>query len=70
MVKRILVDIFLDFVINGKIVLEIKAGSKFYVRDIKQILAYLKANNIQLGILANFSRQGLQLKRILKGGSR
>lgn len=61
---------FLDFVINEKIVLEIKAGSKFYIKDIKQILAYLKANNIQLGILANFSRQGLQLKRILKGSSK
>src|SRR3989344_4718542 len=33
---------FLDFLIENKIVLEIKVGSKFYVRDIKQVLSYLK----------------------------
>ena len=58
---------FIDFVIEGRIVLEIKVGGRFYSRDIKQVLAYLKAKNLQLGILANFSRIGLQLKRILKG---
>ncbi len=58
---------FLDFLIEDKIILEIKASNKFYVRDIKQILAYLKSVNISLGILANFNRNNLQFKRILKG---
>lgn len=58
---------FLDFLVEDKIVLEIKASSKFFTRDIKQILAYLKSTNIELGILANFSRNGLKFKRILKG---
>lgn len=58
---------FLDFLIEDRIVLEIKASSKFFTRDIKQILAYLKSTNIELGILANFSRNGLKFKRILKG---
>lgn len=61
---------FLDFLIEDKIVLEIKASDKFYTRDIKQILAYLKSANIDLGILANFTRKDLQLKRILKGKSK
>lgn len=59
---------FLDFLIEKKIVLEIKAGNfKFYPRDVRQILAYLKSSEVTLGILANFGRRNLQLKRVLKG---
>ena len=58
---------FLDFSVEGKIIVEIKATNKFYVRDIKQVLGYLKTVDMPLGILANFGRSGLQLKRILKG---
>src|SRR3989344_142968 len=56
-----------DFVGEGRVVLEIKASNMFYPRDIKQVLAYLQSANINLGILANFTRSGLKLKRILKG---
>jgi GxxExxY protein len=31
---------FLDFVVEDKIVVEIKVAGKFYVRDVKQVLAY------------------------------
>ncbi|MEK7501223.1 MAG: GxxExxY protein [Patescibacteria group bacterium] len=58
---------FLDFLIENKIVLEIKVSNKFYQRDIKQVLAYLKRTNLELAILADFSKGGLKLKRILKG---
>jgi len=58
---------FLDFLIEDKIILEIKVANKFYIRDVKQVLAYLKATNTSLGILANFNRNNLQFKRILKG---
>jgi len=58
---------FIDFVINEKIILEIKAAQKFYARDIRQVLAYLKQSDIQLGIVANFGKEKLEYKRILKG---
>lgn len=58
---------YLDFLIDEKIVLEIKNSSKFYTRDIKQVLGYLNAKNLELGILACFSKNGLIYKRILKG---
>ncbi|MBI2012878.1 MAG: GxxExxY protein [Candidatus Colwellbacteria bacterium] len=58
---------FLDFLIEEKVILEIKVADKFYPRDIKQVLAYLKTANLDLGILANFTRSGLKLKRILRG---
>jgi len=59
---------FIDFLIEGRIVLEIKAGNvRFYPRDVRQVLAYLKSANINLGILANFGRHRLEIKRVLKG---
>ncbi|MFH1048948.1 MAG: GxxExxY protein [Patescibacteria group bacterium] len=61
---------FLDFLIEDKIILEIKAAPKFYDRDIKQVLGYLKSTNLDLGILANFNRNELIYKRILKGRNR
>ena len=58
---------FLDFLVEDRIILELKAAPQFYSRDIKQVLAYLKAADISLGILASFTKRGLQLKRILQG---
>ena len=54
----------LDFLIENKIVLELKVANKFYPRHIKQVLGYLKANNLKLGILAIFTKDGLLYKRI------
>lgn len=56
---------FLDFLIEGKVVLEVKAVDWLNPRDFKQVLAYLIANNTQLGILANFRSDKLSYKRIL-----
>ena len=56
---------FLDFLIEDSVVLEIKTVDRLNPRDFKQVLAYLTANNIQLGILANFRADRLSYKRIL-----
>jgi GxxExxY protein len=63
---------FIDFVVENKIVLEIKVAPRFYLRDVKQVLGYLKAAGLPLGISASFGRGELKFKRILKGetGSR
>ena len=56
---------FLDFIIENKIALEIKKSDKFLKTDIDQIYAYLRATGLKLGILANFTKRGLQFKRII-----
>lgn len=56
---------FLDFLIENSIVLEIKTVDQLNPRDFRQVLAYLVANNIQLGILANFRPDRLSYRRIL-----
>lgn len=56
---------FLDFLIENKIVLEIKSGEIFTRKNIEQVYSYLKAKELKLGILANFTRSGLRFKRII-----
>jgi GxxExxY protein len=56
---------FIDFIVDDKIVLELKVGNCFYPRDVKQVLAYLKAYKLKLGILVLFTRSGIRYKRII-----
>lgn len=56
---------FLDFLIDNKIVLELKAVPRFLPIHFKQIRAYLKVKNLELGILANFRGENLIFKRVL-----
>lgn len=56
---------FLDFLVEEKIIVELKVGDKIYKRDYLQIRGYLKENDIELGIIILFSRFGVRHKRIL-----
>lgn len=56
---------YIDFVIERRIVLEIKQGRHFSRRQFKQVEGYLKATNLKLGILANFSPDHVKFKRIV-----
>lgn len=55
----------LDFLVEDKIVLEIKAGDHFRREYINQVYSYLVSTNLKLGILANFTQNSLQYKRIV-----
>jgi len=59
-------EFYLDFIIDNKIILEIKKVWKLTKDDIKQVLRYLEATNLKLAILANFKYKRLQYKRIVK----
>lgn len=56
---------FLDFLIEDKIILEIKAVPELEAKDFKQVLAYLKAMKLKLGIIANFRPEKLIFYRVL-----
>ncbi len=55
----------LDFLVEDKLVLEIKKGDRFLKSNIEQVYAYLKRFNLKLGIIANFTKEGLRFKRIV-----
>lgn len=58
---------YLDFIIDHKIMLELKVNPFFTVRDITQVLNYLKQADLKLGILASLNRNNVMFKRILRG---
>lgn len=55
-----------DFVIDGKIILEIKAVSEFHPRHEAQAINYLTTTGLRLAILLNFGADSLQSKRIVR----
>jgi len=55
----------LDFLIDNKILLELKAKDFISKDDYFQVLKYVKLNNMKLGILVNFREKYLKLRRIL-----
>lgn len=56
---------YLDFLIENKIIVELKSGEKFLRQNINQIYSYLQANDLPLGILINFTREGVKFRRIV-----
>lgn len=56
---------FLDFLIDDKIVLEIKKGRHFSKSNIEQVKGYLHVTQKKLAILANFTPEGVRSMRIL-----
>ena len=58
---------YIDFVVDHKIAIEIKARSFFAQKDIRQLLGYLKKSGLEVGLLVGFSSDGLKIKRLLKG---
>ena len=56
---------YLDYLVEDKIVLEIKRGDYFSKNNFNQVLEYLKITKLTLAILANFTSRGVKYKRIL-----
>ncbi len=54
-----------DFLCYGQIIVELKALSQFTSDHFAQVLNYLKAAQLKLGILVNFGTPSLQHERIV-----
>lgn len=52
-----------DFVIENKIIVEIKALKHLEDVHLAQIINYLEAYNYEIGLLVNFGTRSLQFKR-------
>ena len=51
---EIIGEYFVDILVDGKVIIEIKSAKKLIVDHEAQILNYLKATNIEVGLLLNF----------------
>ena len=56
---------FLDFLVEDKIIVEIKVNNYRYKSVFTQLNEYLRLNNIKLGLIIRFSKDGVNIKRVL-----
>ncbi len=57
--------LFFDFLVEEKIVVEIKKNLFYSKTNIDQVNEYLRSNKIKLAILINFTQKGVVFKRLL-----
>jgi GxxExxY protein len=63
--EEIIGKLFLDFLVEGKIIVELKKSNFYSKSNIDQVNEYLNTNNLQLAILINFTPNGVIYKRLL-----
>ncbi|MDP2631639.1 MAG: GxxExxY protein [Candidatus Uhrbacteria bacterium] len=56
---------FLDFLIDNKIILELKAKSFYRMADFRQATKYLQALDLKLAILATFTTTSVRTRRVI-----
>jgi len=56
---------FCDFIVEGNVLVELKAIKKLSENDYAQVLNYLKATGLSLALLINFGAPSLEFKRII-----
>ena len=56
---------FLDFVIENKIIVELKVRPKLGYVNVRQVMSYLKTAGYKLAILIYFTREGIKYRRII-----
>ena len=56
-------DFFADVVVGGKILIELKAVDSLSKQHYAQVLNYLKATGIEVGLIVNFGNPRLEYRR-------
>jgi len=55
----------IDLLVEGKVILEIKACTKIIPIHRDQLISYLKTADKRLGLILNFGRRKLEIKRVV-----
>jgi GxxExxY protein len=63
---RVVGDYVADFIVDGKVVVEVKASSGLGPVDEAQLINYLKATGIKVGLLVNFGKD-IEIRRRVFG---
>ncbi|MCK8600216.1 GxxExxY protein [Desulfoferrobacter suflitae] len=58
-------DYYADLVVEGKIIIELKAAKGIEDLHLAQCINYLKATGLKVGLILNFGRPKVQIKRVV-----
>ncbi len=64
--QRIVGEFYADLVVKGKVIVELKAAKAIAPKRQAQIINYLKATGIEVGLLINFGNPKLEYKRLTR----
>ncbi|MCH6256272.1 GxxExxY protein [Puniceicoccaceae bacterium K14] len=62
--NQIVGEYFADIIVSNTIILELKTVSSLLPEHQAQLINYLTATNTQTGLLINFAKKGLEIKRL------
>jgi GxxExxY protein len=63
--EKIIAHRYFDFLVEDKIIIEVKVGQVVNDRDFLQLKEYLKMSGLKLGIIVLFSKDGAKPYRVL-----
>ena len=63
--NRVVKSFYADYLVEGCVLLELKAIRTYTENEIAQVLNYLKVSKIEVGLLLNFGASSLQWKRLI-----
>ncbi len=55
-----------DFLVDGDVMVELKALTKFEDVNFAQAISYIEAYKVRIGLLINFGAKSLEVKRFIK----
>ena len=58
-------DYFADLVAEGNVIVELKAARRFEDIHLAQTLNYLKVTGLKLGLILNFGKPRVEIKRVV-----
>jgi GxxExxY protein len=62
---QIVGDFYADILVNDRLVIELKATKALTAEHDAQVMNYLKATNIKVGLLINFGKTKVEWKRLV-----
>lgn len=54
-----------DFIVENKVIVELKAEKEINDINVAQMISYLKATKLKVGLIINFASKSLEFKRIV-----
>ncbi len=54
-----------DFIVEGKVIVEVKTVSEIQEVHKAQVISYLKASKSKVGLILNFSKEKLEIRRLV-----